>query len=816
MLNSKDYVISQWERKARLSTSNDYTDLTSVYGEWSQLEELYGNKPYVDWQKEIFGEDAYNQSHNLGLSGGTKTTKYNLNYTHNKEDGIMLNSGSKKDFFKLSLDQKANDYVSFTANVSYLEQHVEGAGTSMASDTYSALVNVLQYRPTSGIGGTNEELLNSELDILSDDVNSINPGVLTEATQRTKQQNDLLLNAGVEFKIIKGLTFRMSGGLNYSTLENTIFMDERSKEARNIYGGPAGSLENIQRRKWNNSNVLNYNRTFNKHDITLMVGQEANELTYKYKRLVANKFPNSDIGLANMEMATTRDLETEEYKEALLSYFGRVNYSFASKYLFSASLRRDGSSKFDTKYKYGYFPAASVAWRVSEEGFFAPLTDYVSNLKIRYSYGSSGNNRIENYLYSTTYDVLPSSIGKVSGTGVYPRSLANPDLRWETTTTSNLGVDLSFFKNRLSISSEIYLNKTKDLLLNADIPPTSGYSRQILNVGSTENKGIEFVVNGVILENKDFSWTADFNISFNRNKVLGLNNMGGVAQEKFYVTSSVGYLSSDYIVKVGEPMGLMYGYVTDGIYTADDFLDAAFLNGGKFSPANLKPEVSYAVTQGKETNLLGQAKIKRFGEEKDANGHIVATANDMQIIGNANPKHFGGFNTSFAYKGIDLSIFMNWVYGNDIYNATKLRASTQMYRNQNLLDIGGTRYTMLNPETGARVLDRALLNEINANADMPAISEKAETLTPWVIEDGSFLRINNITLGYSLPSNLLRIVHLQKLRVYTTAYNIYTFTNYTGYDPEVDTKRSSPMTPGVDYAAYPRSRQFVVGVNVTF
>jgi len=275
-------------------------------------------------------------------------------------------------------------------------------------------------------------------------------------------------------------------------------------------------------------------------------------------------------------------------------------------------------------------------------------------------------------------------------------------------------------------------------------------------------------------------------------------------------------MSGDYLVKVGQPLGLMYGYVEDGIYTANDFKDVAFTTG-VFSPANLKDDVPYATTQAKETNLLGQVKVKRFSNAVDENGHPIASVDqDKVVIGNANPDFFGGFNTNFTYKGFDCSIFLNFVVGNDVYNATKLRGSTQMYRNQNVLDFGEQRYTMVDPLTGGIVLDRDRLNELNANATMSAIPQIATTLTNWVIEDGSFLRINNISIGYTIPAQITEKIKVKLLRIYVTGYNLYNFTKYTGYDPEVDSRYSTPTTPGLDYAAYPRSRQFIMGLNLTF
>ncbi len=472
-------------------------------------------------------------------------------------------------------------------------------------------------------------------------------------------------------------------------------------------------------------------------------------------------------------------------------------------------MRADGSSKFAPGEQWGYFPAASAAWRISEESWFSPLKNTLDNLKLRYSYGTSGNNRITNYLYSTNYSPVYYGLNDISTLGLIPSSLANPNLKWETTTTSNFGLDFGTPNSRITGTLEYYHNKISNLLLSSDIGTVSGYSKQMANVGSTQNTGLEFSLSAIILNKKDFSWTANFNISANRNKVLALTG----DQQTLLAGSGWGNLGTDFLVRVGQPIGLVYGYRIDGMYTADDFTDAAFTTGA-FTPANLKPGVPYNNSQGKELNLLGLRKIKRIGS---APGSAMTTPElDREVIGNTMPKHYGGFNTTLKYKNIDLGIFLNWSYGNDVYNATKLRASTLAFPNQNILKIPGQRYIVTDPATGQPILNRTGLNELNKNATLYSFSQNAEILTEDFIEDGSFLRINNVVLGYTLPNKWVKTIGVQNVRVYATGYNLYVFTNYSGYDPEVDTRRNGTLTPGVDFAAYPRNRQYVFGLNVSF
>jgi len=814
-----EFVKTQWERMVRNSNASpssepDMSTVISQYGEWADYSDLYMNAPYINWQDEIFGRTAKVQSHNVTINGGSKNTKYNFNYTRNDEEGIMINSGFKSNYYKFRFDQSLTNFLKFNASMNYLESVSTGAGTTDASDVNGRLINILQYRPVGGINKTNDSLFDDDLDLDSEDALDFNPITMANNTDRNKYRTNLQMNAGFDVNISKNIIYKILAGMNRLNNSTESLYDVYSYYAVKA-GGVSATLVDQSTNKWNISNTLTYNLKKDIHDLNIMLGQEANQMELSMINIYANKFKNSDIVFGDLSGAETHLVTSDKYKESLFSLFGRINYSLKNRYLFSASLRHDGSSKFSSGKQFQDFPAAAVAWRISDEPFFNPVSP-VSNLKVRYSYGSSGNNRIDNFLYMDNFKTVYYGLNNTSTVGVIPNELGNSDLKWETTYTNNIGVDVGLFKNRLNFVAEMYVNNTKNLLLDTQISSTSGFTTQMKNIGSTENKGIELTLNASIIATKNFTWDAGLNISFNKNKIVSLDWGENWKQDHYVVTSNWGYMSGDYLVQVGEPLGLMYGYVQDGIYTANDFKDVAF-ETGMFTPGNLKDDVPYAMTQSKETNLLGQIKIKRFSDAVDENGHPVASVDeDKTIIGNANPTHFGGFNTALTYKGFDLNIFLNWTYGNDIYNATKLRGSTQMYSNKNVLSETGIRYTMVEPETGARVLDRDRLNELNANATLPAISQKAETLTDWAIEDGSFLRLNTISLGYNLSKSILKKMRLRKLRVYATGYNLYTFTNYTGYDPEVDSRLNTVVTPGLDYNAYPRSRQFIFGINITY
>jgi hypothetical protein len=447
-------------------------------------------------------------------------------------------------------------------------------------------------------------------------------------------------------------------------------------------------------------------------------------------------------------------------------------------------------------------------------------------MKLRAGFGTVGNNRIADYLFLTTFSNdgrFYYGLNNQSVNGFYPTSLVNPNLRWESTVNKNLGVDVSLLKNRIDFSVDVYENRSKDLLLNVPTASTYGYTSQLQNIGQTSNKGIELQLNASILRKaNNLNWTANFNISHNQNKVLAL----GVNQPFFFPNPSWGVNGSptDYIVRIGDPVGSMYGLVNDGFYTLNDFDYTA--GAGAIGIYTLKAGVP---TYGAALGILQPGAVKF----KDLNGDgKIDIDNDRQIIGNPNPKFTGGLNQQFTYKQWDASLFVNFSYGNDIYNANKLEFTNGFTPNSNLLKIMENRWRVVT-ETGETAqftntsgsvttiygISPDRLGALNANATIwqPARGTGAAAFLPhsWAIEDGSFLRFNNLTIGYSLPVRSLTKIKMSKLRFYMTANNLAVLTNYSGYDPEVSV-RNNPLTPGLDYSAYPKSRSFIFGINASF
>ena len=401
-------------------------------------------------------------------------------------------------------------------------------------------------------------------------------------------------------------------------------------------------------------------------------------------------------------------------------------------------------------------------------------------------------------------------------------------MKWETTTTRNVGLDFGFFKNRISGTVEMYSNTTSDVLLKLVIGGV-GYTDEWKNIGQTSNKGVELNLNAIAVQTKDFTLGFGFNISANTNNV---DNLGTLSTYTFNENwaSSMGTASNSYIVTPGNPVGLIYGFVNDGLYPTSDFKwngsnwvmnNAKYTNAVvigyngttpiyKYTDANGVAFIDNTTIDGKNGFGPGSMKLK------DTNGDGQITDADRQVIGNTNPKHYGAFNINATYKGFDATVNFNWVYGNNIYNANKIELTSLYYKDRNELALTANSYSQINWTTGKQITDPIALEAQNANATMWMSPTGQYAVTSWAIEDGSFLRLNNLAIGYTLPSSFTKKFYVQKLRIYATGYNLWILTKYTGYDPEVDTRRATPATPGVDYSAYPKSRSYNVGVNITF
>jgi len=827
VLSPYEYVLSQYEYAA-LRGGSDLTNFTKYFGVYDDLD-LYKYQKATNWQNELFGRNIFSKFHNLSISGGSEKTKFNLSGTYNNDEGLLVGSG----YTRLNLNFKLNHDISkklkLDVSARMSDTKVAGAGTSGTANL--RVTDGITARPVNGL----LDVLDIDPTQASEDYDSfiralINPKELAAQDWRNRKTQALNMNTGLSWEIIKSLSFRSEIGYDISYDDNKRYYGPLTTTSRNEGGNlPLGDLTTYSSPRYRIANTLTYVfKPGEKQDLNLMVGQEnisSNRTTYFMRAKLFSETLSPEKMFANMALGTVDRISTNvSTDDKLASFFGRAIYKYDDRYLATFTIRADGSSKFAPGNRWGIFPAGALAWRISDEKFMKDKTA-ISSLKLRVSYGEAGNNRIGSDLWKRSYAISNTrtyGMGDINNPYYVPASslLVNPDLKWETTVTRNGGIDFGLFKDRLSGTIDFYWNTTNDLLVESDIPSYLGYSKQMRNIGQTSNKGVELTLNGYIIQKKDFSLSASFNIGINKSNI---DKLDGVNEKTFNSNWASTDLKNqdDYRLMVGQTVGLMYGYVTDGFYTVDDFssYDAA---------KNLYVRKDGVPTTGLYGGTIGirpgTLKLKDISGPNGTPDGVI-DGFDRKVIGNANPKHTGGLNLTAEYKQFDLSLFFNWVYGNDIYNANKI-ATSQNYRTTygNMLDImnSSNRFKFIN-DAGAVVTDLEQLRTLNQNATIWSpfsFGNATPVFHSWAVEDGSFLRLNNITLGYTLPTLLSKKIGISQLRFYATGSNLWIWTSYSGYDPEVSsTVRNSSynaLTPGVDYSAYPKSRSITIGVNVTF
>ncbi len=809
VLSPYEFALLDYERTLYKISTGDGGDLNkweNNYGKFSDIEANYAGRKGLNWQDEALGRTALTQNYRVGVSGNTEKLQYSLAYAYYDEEGAMVYSGSKKHNISFNMNHEVNKWLTMNARISYDQMRVEGMGTSEGGDRFNKMQHILQYRPTIGVNGLDTDLLGEEDPLFADDNGNVMQNPLLSASEeiKDKEWRTFQANAGVTIKLLKGLSFRNATGMRYQTRRNDIFYGDQSMTAKR--SSINGNITNIESSSFQTSNVLTYNWSNTKHNVTAMVGHEYVTKWTRSFMAGANNFPNDDIGLGDLSLGTPiTPSSSENYDDKLLSFFGRVNYSLLDKYLFTASIRADGSSKFGKNNKWGYFPAVSAAWRLGEEEFIKELNIF-SDLKFRIGYGLAGNNRIGSYSSLAIMNSVTYPNGNSAQPGYASKQVPNPDLKWEANKTFNVGLDLGFFNQRLTISPEFYVNRSSNLLFDARLPNSSGYASMTINAGETENKGLDVTINSVNITNKNFTWNTAVTISRNKNSVKQLT---GEKVQLYLADIGLKGAGSSHKVGVGEPLGQFYGYISDGLYQVEDFnYDAA---SGKYT---LKDGIVYRGE--KEKVQPGMLKFKNVDGSEDNK----ITEDDKTVIGNAFPKFYGGINNTFTYKDFDLSIFLTYSFGNDVLNATKLTNTRTSLTNKNVLASAdwSHRWVTINKD-GSLITDPAELAAVNQGKTVACFADNGSSdnalVHSWAVEDGSYLKLSNITLGYTFPKAIINKIGLTKLRLYATGNNLLTWTKYTGFDPEVSTM-SDAMTPGVDFGAYPRSRSFVFGINVAF
>ena len=796
ILNKLD-VLSPYEF-VRYQFENDSTNTKSQYLTGGKTFESYRNVKGVDWQDQVFRQ-APIISNSLSMSGGNAATKYFLSLSGLKQDGIVKFSGYDRYQGRFRFDQNVNEKMKVGMNINYSSLKSYGTVPSSLSNSSSQSSNLMYsvwgYRPNTG--DTTVNLLEGIDPLFENDPNDsrFNPLETITYEQRNRYSNTLYGNLTLEYELIKNLKFKALIGYTNDVDRNEEFngSNTRAGSPKTVSGranGVNGSYIYNTTNSYVSENTISYFKKLNKKNTIDVVGgftfQGINRYSYGAS---ASKLPNERLGLAGLDEGIPTKVNASKTNNNLASFLGRVNYSYDGKYLATVSFRADGSSKFSPDNKWSYFPSGSLAWRLSQEKFMKSFK-FLNDAKFRTSYGLVGNNRVSDFAYLSTLNSPITQSYPFNGTpasSTVPFTLGNPNLKWETTAQTDIGLDLTLFKNKVTLSIDLYRKVTKDLLLNADLPPSSGFTTAYKNIGKVENKGLEISIGYKVFEKGKFNWSTNFNIAFNRNKVLSLND----GQESLLSTinwDNVWRGLPAYIAKVGQPVGLMYGYVWDGLYQISDFDKSP---SGLYT---LKPNITSNTTVASNKIQPGHIKYR------DLNGDLVMNDNDKTIIGNAVPLFTGGFTNNFSYAGFDLNLFFQFSYGNDLLNANRLVFE------------GNSGRTLQNQY--ASVLNRWTL--ANQNNEMyVAKGDGDKVYSSRVIEDGSYLRLKTVQFGYNFLNKLLKKWSISTARLYASAQNLITWTKYTGFDPEVSAYNSA-LTPGFDYSVYPRARTITFGLNLNF
>ena len=790
---------------------SEYWGNTNIYLRRSEADQAAGLAPYTaedyrnaesyDWQDQIY-RNALTQNYNLSISGGSKESgnRYNVSFSATDQDGVIVKSNFQRYQGKLNFQQKIGKRVTFDLLANYSRSITNGVTPTSAQQSSSAsgwlMYSVWGYRPVTPLStqGGDDSIVDSILDatVSSSDDYRFNPAKTVRNEYRKTIVDYLNANAGLTWEIIDDLKLKVTGGYTINKRRREEFNGTQTYTG--YVGSPSGKGINggiywNDKTTWLNENTLTYTKRFaRKHNFQFLAGFTMQGETFDYKGTVSEQMSTESLGVNGLHTGNYQNVTPWQYDWTMMSGLFRVNYNFKYKYYLTASFRADGSSKFPKGNRWGYFPSVGASWNINREDWLKDKT-WLSNAKLRASWGLTGNNRTTTpYDYYSQIATLPGHIesydyvfnGQIVS-GYYPSNMSNEKLRWETTEQWNVGLDLSFIDSRIKLTADWYLKNTRDLLLQATIPASSGYTSAMLNIGAMQNQGVEFTLNLIPVQRKNFTWSMDFNIAMNRNKVTALTNNQRSLMSK--VSWDYNYNSQyPYITQVGKPSGMIYGYIYEGTYKYDDF------NGNV-----LKDGVAYMNSVGKEQTRPGDPKYR------DINLDGVIDDNDRTVIGCGQPLHTGGFGNSFNFYGFDVNIFFSWSYGNDVINANRLIFENGSKQNLNLLATYGNHWS-----------------ETNQNSDIPRIGANGMSVySSRVVEDGSFIRLQNISVGYTFPRSVLRKMHFDTMRVYLSADNLFCLTRYTGPDPEVST-RNSVLTPGFDWSAYPRSRGVTAGVSFTF
>ncbi|WP_147676110.1 SusC/RagA family TonB-linked outer membrane protein [Algibacter pacificus] len=730
----------------------------------------------TNWQKEIF-RSAPIMNHQISVNGGNEKTKFYTSVNYFEQDGIVINSDFNRISMRLNVNHKVNDWFKVGNNLTFSKSREHITFNDDESGVISSAVRqspVIPVKYSDGNWGGPTDV--------SGVGNGRNPVAWSEI--RNNQLDRFKINGNLfgELTLIKDLTFRSELGYDFNTGKVAIFNPtyEMGTEINTV---ATSAKSNSNSFYWIFKNYLNYNKTLGLHSINAMIGQEAQESKYENVSLSRRDFLTNDVTTVNLGDAETARNDNSKGTWSLMSYFGRLNYAFDGKYLLTATMRADASSNFGSNNKWGYFPSFSAAWVLSKERFMETTKDIISLAKIRIGYGEVGNQNIGGYKYGAAL----RNVNTAYGTGFTQQNIANPDVKWESTKSTNLGIELGFIDNKISLDVDLYKKTSADFLFQEPLPSYLGaynvasylgLQPPFVNLGEMQNKGIDIKLTTRNISKENFNWTSSFVFSKYKNKLVSLSN------DNSAIFQTIEFNNTITKTAVGQPVGLYYGYISDGLFQTVEELNTSPSQG------NINEDTGI---------WLGDIKWKDINDD----GKIDDA--DKTYIGNPHPDFTFSISNNLNYKNWDLSISMNGSYGNDVYNWTRKLTEGMLELNGNQATIIKNRF-MENVNTNTSI-PRFVFGDPNGNA---GVSDR-------FIEDGSYLRIQNLTLGYTIPSTLLSNQNLiNKVRLYTTVQNLYTFTNYSGYDPEIGAYNQNSMMMGIDNGRYPVPRTYMFGVKVDF
>lgn len=819
-----EHVYNTWSYMTLYGSSYG-EDVATYYGLGSangnHLED-YKNVSVHNYVDDLM-RTANTWNHDVSISGGTEKTKIYASFNYTDDEGIRINSGYKRMGANFKIDQKINKKLSADFDLRY-------AKTSLLGNHFDYATSAYRYAPIDADiieqYGTNDPTL---LGMGSQNVEeSYNPYTATKQYYYNKDTYRVRARGGLSWDIIKGLKFR-----------SELSLSRNWSEAKTWDGGQIAGYNSAKLAKGNGygvrwANTLNYEIQGlpKDHSVSVLAGQEilsskSNSSSY-YGQGYPDEFTMNDA----FGQLTMNDVTNAEYTNTIgtpvhsSSFFGRANYSYKGRYLLTATFRADGSSKFAPNNHWGYFPAAAAAWRVSDESWMEEASDWLDNLKLRLSYGKSGADNISASLWKGTWTTSTVTVDGESVVVYVPGSMKpNPDLKWETTTSRNLGIDFAFLNSRVRGSLDFYINTTDDILMQVPCDASTGYEYQYDNVGETSNKGIELSLAYDIVRSDDFNLSVNMNYNFNRNNVEDVLD-GALCDTHNGWASTMLQPYYDYIVREGEPVGTIQGYKSHGYFTVDDF-DYDSSTGKytlkesqkKYATVGNYPSALVALNAESDgTTVLPFPGAPKF-EDNDGDGEA-----DQQIIGHARAEHTGGFNFTGNYKALDFSIGFTYQIGGDVYNANAMnsfKGDKDTNAGANRLHYAGKAYRYHTIDSnGDLVFDASpdALTAINKSTKYSTMMSEYGIVSSEFIEDASYLRLNTMTVGYTLPRNWTKKVGVSNARVYVTGNNLFCLTGYSGLDPDVTTSSSTGgfPTPGYDYNSYPKSRSFTVGANITF